>query len=58
MASLGDRPGFPVPIGVFRKHHEPTFERRMHDQIAEAQSKSGPGNLQSLLEQGDIWTVS
>ena len=58
MASLGDRPGFPVPIGVFRKHHEPTFERRVHDQITEAKSKSGPGNLQSLLEQGDIWTVS
>ncbi|MCA9726963.1 MAG: 2-oxoacid:ferredoxin oxidoreductase subunit beta [Candidatus Eisenbacteria bacterium] len=58
MAGLGDRPGFPMPIGVFRKHEETTFETRVHAQVDEARSKAGSPNIQTLLEQGDVWTVS
>ncbi len=49
---------FPVPLGVFRAVEHPTFQERLHGQIASATEKLGPGSIESLLRAGDTWEVS
>ncbi len=50
-------PEFPEPIGVFRDVERPMYDERLNAQIAEAQAKRGPGNLEALFNSGDTWTV-
>lgn len=50
-------PAFPTPIGVIRVAQKPTFDALMNNQIQEAVAKSGEGNLDQLLQRGDVWTV-
>ena len=57
VAEMGTRPGFPMPIGIFREDAEPTFEDRVHQQVSQAVSKNGDGDLASLLRAGSTWTV-
>ncbi len=52
-----EHPRFPVPIGVFRAVERPTFDREMNDQIARQIAEKGPGDLESILEEGDVWEV-
>ena len=47
----------PTPIGVFRAVQRPSYERLLNDQVAEAQAKQGPGDLQALIAGSDTWTV-
>ena len=50
------QPEFPVPIGVFRAVDHESYDAGVHRQIAEARAAARkPGNLDSLLRQGDIW---
>jgi len=56
LASLA-RPDFPIPIGVFRAVEKPTYESVLVDQIEQAQSERGQGDLRALLHSGDTWTV-
>jgi len=51
-------PEFPEPIGVFRAVSRPRYEELLVAQIEEAKSKRGPGNLQSLFDSGETWTVA
>ncbi len=50
-------PAFPTPIGVIRVTQKPTFDALMNHQIQDAMEKSGAGDLEKLLHQGDVWTV-
>jgi 2-oxoglutarate ferredoxin oxidoreductase subunit beta len=50
-------PELPVPMGVFRAIERPTYEVMLRDQIATARAKSGPGDLEKLLNSGDTWVV-
>ncbi|MCW5828373.1 MAG: 2-oxoacid:ferredoxin oxidoreductase subunit beta [Deltaproteobacteria bacterium] len=52
-----DEATFPVPMGVFRAVRRPAFDEMMNDQVKAATQKSGPGDLDSLLNQGDTWEV-
>jgi len=52
-----DHPDFPIPIGVFRAVSQPCYDREMNDQIAQAIDKEGPGDLEALLNEGDVWEV-
>jgi 2-oxoglutarate ferredoxin oxidoreductase subunit beta len=36
----------------------PSFDELMNRQIAEAKAKSGEGDLDKILRQGELWTVS
>lgn len=47
-----------TPIGVFRDVHRPSYDRLVREQLDQAQAKSGPGNLGSLLKGKDTWDVS
>ncbi|MFQ5892873.1 MAG: 2-oxoacid:ferredoxin oxidoreductase subunit beta [Nitrospinota bacterium] len=49
---------FPVPLGVFRAVERPTFEERLHAQVAIAREKIGPGSIEGLLKAADTWEVS
>jgi len=51
-------PPLPTPIGVFYAVSRPTFDGAVNQQLEEAKTKQGPGDLQSLLNRGDTWTVN
>jgi 2-oxoglutarate/2-oxoacid ferredoxin oxidoreductase subunit beta len=48
----------PTPIGVFYAVSRPTFDQAVNQQLEEAKTTQGPGNLRSLLNRGDTWTVN
>ena len=50
-------PDYPVPMGVFRAVDKPTYEDMMSDQINQAISQKGPGNLAKLLGSGETWVI-
>jgi 2-oxoglutarate/2-oxoacid ferredoxin oxidoreductase subunit beta len=47
-----------TPVGVFRQVEQPSYDRLMAEQIAEARSHSGPGDLAALLAGSDTWEVN
>jgi 2-oxoglutarate ferredoxin oxidoreductase subunit beta len=51
------RPEFPLPIGVIRAVESDCYEESLQSQVDEAIAKQGPGDLASLLNSGDTWTV-
>ncbi|WP_406290965.1 2-oxoacid:ferredoxin oxidoreductase subunit beta [Embleya sp. NBC_00896] len=46
-----------TPIGVFRDIKRPVYDRLMSAQLAEATTKQGPGDLASLIQGNDTWTI-
>jgi 2-oxoglutarate ferredoxin oxidoreductase subunit beta len=52
-----EHPDQPIPIGVFRAVDKPTFDREMNDQIARQVAGKNPGDLDALLNEGDVWDV-
>jgi 2-oxoglutarate ferredoxin oxidoreductase subunit beta len=50
-------PNFPTPVGVLFSTQRPTIESLMNKQIQDAIEKSGPGNIDTLLRRGDVWSV-
>ena len=57
MLARMEQPDFPQPVGIFRAVERPTYEDMMIDQIDSAIAKSGPGNLEKLLNSGETWVV-
>ena len=51
-------PEWPVPMGVIHAHERPTFEENLYAQIEDAKKRLGPGSLQKMLEEGDVWEVA
>jgi 2-oxoglutarate ferredoxin oxidoreductase subunit beta len=56
LASL-HRPDFPIPIGVFRAVQKPTYEQLLEAQVEDAIARRGKGDLATLLESPETWTV-
>jgi 2-oxoglutarate ferredoxin oxidoreductase subunit beta len=50
-------PDFPVPIGIFRAVDRPRYDESVDQQIAAAREKKGDGDLRTLFNSGDTWTV-
>ena len=50
-------PEYPVPMGVFRAVSRPTYDELMEQQIRDAQTQHGEGDLGALLSEGDTWVV-
>ena len=44
-------------MGVFRAVQRPTYDDLMDQQIQDAISREGEGDLEALLNEGDTWTV-
>ena len=51
------RPAFPIPVGVFREVDLPRYEESLQQQVDDAVSQRGPGDLEALLHSGETWTV-
>ena len=52
-----ERPEFPVPVGVFREVDLPRYEDSLQEQVDNAISQRGAGDLDALLHSGETWTV-
>ena len=48
----------PRAMGVFLAIDRPTYEEQMADQIAQAKSKKGQGDLQKLLDGDETWVIT
>jgi 2-oxoglutarate/2-oxoacid ferredoxin oxidoreductase subunit beta len=57
MLSRMDYPDYPVPVGVIRAVQRPTYNDLLDQQIANAISTQGEGDINALFRQGDIWEV-
>ena len=51
-------PEFPEPIGVFRDVQRPTYDDQINQQVVDARSEKNDGELATLFNTGDTWTVS
>ncbi len=58
LAHLSHGPTEPTAIGVFREFERPVYGQAMNDQLARATERLGEGDLRTLLNSGDTWTVS
>jgi 2-oxoglutarate ferredoxin oxidoreductase subunit beta len=50
--------GYPEPIGVFRAVERPRYDVMINDQIEQATSERGKGDLDKLFRSGDTWDVA
>ncbi|MGD9634023.1 MAG: 2-oxoacid:ferredoxin oxidoreductase subunit beta [Pirellulales bacterium] len=50
--------GFPEPIGVFRSVDRPRYDVMVNEQISQAVSERGVGDLNKLFNSGDTWQVA
>src|SRR6476659_2388191 len=51
-------PDFPVPVGVLRAVPRPTHDQLIEGQLATAVARAGEGDLDTVLNGGETWTVS
>ncbi len=58
LLSRMEPPHFPIPMGVFRAVHKPSYDELINDQVNNIIKKTGRGTLENLLDSGDTWTVS
>jgi 2-oxoglutarate ferredoxin oxidoreductase subunit beta len=58
LAGMSDTPDMPHPIGIFRSVRHPCYEDLMTHQIRTAKERTGDGDLEALLNDGETWTVS
>jgi 2-oxoglutarate ferredoxin oxidoreductase subunit beta len=57
MLAQMEYPELPVPLGVLRAVERPTYEDLMSQQIQDAVTRQGEGDLAALYMEGDTWTV-
>lgn len=57
LASM-EYPEFPAPMGVIRRVQKQTYTDGLMEQIAMAQKIKGVGDLRTLYESADLWTVT
>ncbi len=57
LSRLSTGPHEPTPIGVFRAVERPSTAPCPTAQLAQAQERSGPGDLGALLHSRPTWTV-
>ena len=58
LSRLANGPYSPTPIGVFRAVERPDYGSLVEDQLADAATRKGPGDLAALLRSGTTWTVA
>jgi 2-oxoglutarate/2-oxoacid ferredoxin oxidoreductase subunit beta len=57
LSRLAHNPTGPTPIGVFRDVERPVYDVLLREQVEAAQQRQGRGELQQLLEGGNVWDV-
>jgi len=57
LSRIAQGPYGPTPLGIFRNVTNPSYGHEMERQIAAAQQKRGPGDLETLVRSRGTWTV-
>jgi 2-oxoglutarate ferredoxin oxidoreductase subunit beta len=57
LSRLAHGPFEPTPIGVFRAVERPAYGEQIQQQLLDAQTRQGPGDLTKLLASGSTWDV-
>ena len=57
LSRLSHGPYGPTPLGVFRNVSRPGYEGQMQQQLVDAQSGRGPGDLAALIRSQGTWEV-
>jgi 2-oxoglutarate ferredoxin oxidoreductase subunit beta len=57
LASM-EHPEFPAPMGVIRRVPKQTYTEGLMAQVEDAQATKGVGDLRTLYESADLWTVT
>lgn len=57
LAHMNERPGFPTTVGIIRQLNKPTYDEMLHNQIENAKTKFGVGDLHKLLYDSSTWEV-
>ena len=52
------QPEFPEPIGVFRAIDAPKYDELLNQQVQQARSDRGDGDLNALFTTGDTWEIT
>jgi 2-oxoglutarate/2-oxoacid ferredoxin oxidoreductase subunit beta len=58
LSRISHTPHGPTPIGIFRDIERPVYDDLMAEQLEEAKSERGEGDLEALLHAGDTWQIS
>lgn len=58
LAHMNDQPGYPMPFGVFLAVDRSTYEDEMSAQISSTIEREGPGDLDKLLREGNVWDIA
>ncbi len=58
LSELTDSPSYPTPIGVFFDIERTTYEDETEEQIKNAKTKLGEGDLDELLFSGNTWQIN
>jgi 2-oxoglutarate ferredoxin oxidoreductase subunit beta len=58
LSRLGDGPGGPTPIGVFRSVERRVSGLELGRELAGARARAGEAELDALLHSGNTWTVA
>lgn len=57
LSAFTSHPKYPDPVGVLYAVDEPVYENLLQEQINLAIEKQGKGDIQALLNSGNIWEV-
>jgi 2-oxoglutarate ferredoxin oxidoreductase subunit beta len=57
MLAQMEQPNFPLPVGVFRRNPQQSFDEATAAQIAAVTAKLGEGDLEKLIYSGETWDV-
>jgi 2-oxoglutarate ferredoxin oxidoreductase subunit beta len=58
LSRLGNVDGGVTPLGIFRAVPRAAYDDIVRDQVAEARTKKGSGDLAALLNAGDTWQIN
>jgi len=58
LAHMTDKPGYPMPFGVFLDIERSVLEDDMKKQIEKAITKEGRGTIETLFHDGNTWDIS
>ena len=57
LARLSHNPVGPTPIGIFRDVSRPVYDELLREQVDQAKTEQGEGDLAELLASGNVWDV-
>jgi 2-oxoglutarate ferredoxin oxidoreductase subunit beta len=58
LSRLSHGPYGPTPVGIFRRVARPMYETGLNQQLLDARTRKGPGDLAALLRSSGTWDVT